>query len=278
MWAPVRPSLERVRELLAYDPETGDLMWRAGSGRGATPAGWVHPRGGHRYVTIRRQHIPARYVAWLLQTGAWPEREVFCANRDQTDLRWVNLRRAPPSRDALPGSPPRGVNPESITAEDAREFFSYDPATGELRWRRAPAPNRPRLAGQIVGHIHQNGYHRLTWRLHVFLAHRIIWLLQTGTWPTLSIDHINGDRSDNRWSNLRLATAAQNCQNRKISSRNKTGVTGVHQLKTGKWKAHIAINNRFMYLGQFDTKEEAAITRRAAELLFQKDFARSRSR
>ena len=75
-------------------------------------------------------------------------------------------------------------------------------------------------------------------------------------WPVRHLDHINGDRSDNRITNLREATVAENAQNRKTRSDNKAGLTGVR--KQGKaWLASIGANGTRVYLGSFETKEDA---------------------
>jgi hypothetical protein len=93
------------------------------------------------------------------------------------------------------------------------------------------------------------------------------WLLQTGLWPSGDIDHINGDRSDNRWVNLRDVSKSKNARNAKQNSRNKSGFNGVswcHHKK--RWIAHIGLLGRFVVLGRFLTKEEAIKARRAADI------------
>ena len=95
-------------------------------------------------------------------------------------------------------------------------------------------------------------------------AHRVIWALVHGEWPTLQIDHINGRRSDNRLANLRLVTHAENSRN--VARRdNRSGVLGVSQHSTtGKWVAQLAINGKNTYIGSFETIDEAAEARRLA--------------
>ena len=84
--------------------------------------------------------------------------------------------------------------------------FKYNPETGELTYKTA-------YGGRTAG-TKKDGYIRIRHKGHRYRAHRIIWMMMTGEDPqTLNIDHINGDRSDNRWSNLRLATKAQNGAN-----------------------------------------------------------------
>lgn len=100
-----------------------------------------------------------------------------------------------------------------------------------------------------------------------FLAHRVIWALMTGAWPVEQVDHINGDRADNRWGNLREVSHAENGRNVKRPSDNSTGVMGVCLPKrTGTWVAYITAAGRRIHLGSFATLEEAAAARRSAEI------------
>lgn len=95
-------------------------------------------------------------------------------------------------------------------------------------------------------------------------AHRVIFCMVYGFWPEY-VDHINGIRHDNRLSNLRASTKVENGKNQKLFSSNKSGYVGVNWYKRGKkWRAFIGINRKRVYLGQFDTKEEAVIARELA--------------
>jgi hypothetical protein len=96
-------------------------------------------------------------------------------------------------------------------------------------------------------------------------AHRVIWALVTGEWPHGDIDHLNGDRTDNRWSNLRAVDRITNSRNASISRRNSTGAVGVHRHKTARWTASIGVNRRSVYLGAFSTFEAALAARQEAE-------------
>jgi hypothetical protein len=88
----------------------------------------------------------------------------------------------------------------------------------------------------------------------------------TGEMPKGQVDHINGDRADNRWENLRDVPKLLNALNQKRHSTNKSGVTGVRfAAHTNKWMAYIGHDNRMHHLGVFDTLEEAAEARWEAE-------------
>ncbi|WP_446719173.1 HNH endonuclease signature motif containing protein [Halocynthiibacter sp. C4] len=97
-------------------------------------------------------------------------------------------------------------------------------------------------------------------------AHRVIWAMFYGRWPAKDIDHINGDRTDNRISNLRHVSRAENARNSSRSSANTSGRTGVYKVKkSGKWNARIRVDGRFINLGFFKEFEAACAARAVAE-------------
>ena len=131
-----------------------------------------------------------------------------------------------------------------------REFFDYNSRTGELRYR----PNRARkwfkskrlwsswnaqFGGKLASFKHGDGYRCVAVNQRSYLAHRVIWAMMTGEWPKEEIDHINQDRADNRWSNLRAASRTQNARNIVLPINNTWGVTGVHWYKRlGIWQVY----------------------------------------
>lgn len=142
-----------------------------------------------------------------------------------------------------------------ITQERLKELFDYDPETGNLIWNIDRGSNKMR--GKIAGYIHSSGYQHVRTGEGQFRAHRLIWIYHYGKEPKEHIDHINGNRSDNRIENLREATRSENMQNRKKAHKNNSvGLIGVQ--KSGKkWKAAIRLNTIPIYLGTFDTPEGA---------------------
>lgn len=117
----------------------------------------------------------------------------------------------------------------------------------------------PNASGYLTGNIFKRG----------FRAHRVIWAMHFGAWPEAEIDHVNGDRADNRIANLRPATSLENKKNTKKSVANSSGRKGVYWHKgAGRWLAQIVSDGRHNYLGLFDDLEEAgaAYARASAEL------------
>lgn len=143
-----------------------------------------------------------------------------------------------------------------ITAEDIKNWFVYDYSTGKLFWKN-PLSNRVK-AGDEAGSI-QAGYLRVGILGKAFQVHRIIWKLFYGDIPAdLFIDHIDGNKLNNKLENLRLATYTEN--NRNAKSRNgKSKYKGVYWFKRDScWQAQIQVDNVKYHIGYFDDEEEAA--------------------
>jgi hypothetical protein len=125
---------------------------------------------------------------------------------------------------------------------------------GKLIWKR-PTSIRAK-AGTEAG-CFANGYIKIGIHGIGYQAHRVVWVLAHGFDPgTKGIDHIDGDRSNNRLSNLRLCNQSQNCLNTKISPSNKSGVKGVcydPSSSARPWRAYVQRRK----LGRFETKDAA---------------------
>lgn len=160
------------------------------------------------------------------------------------------------------------------TLEQASRYYRYEPDSGQLLF--VIDGHRRRRTGEPAGWTNQNGYVLVRIEGHAFRAHRVAWLLQTGEWPTLDVDHINGVRTDNRWCNLRAATRSQNLQNMGRRRDNLSGVKGVgYDRAKRRWRAQIKVDGRNLHVGRFDTKEEAAAAYAAAAEKYFGEFARA---
>lgn len=139
-------------------------------------------------------------------------------------------------------------------AESLRRLISYDPATGQFV-RMAPKA----LFGKVAApHEQSCGYMQIVVNRRLYYAHRLAWLLMTGAWPASQVDHIDGDRKNNRFANLREASPSENQQNIKRKSNNTSGFPGVSwSNKAQLWKAQIGCNGRKKHISYRATPEEA---------------------
>jgi hypothetical protein len=161
-----------------------------------------------------------------------------------------------------------------ITMQEAREYFKYDPKTGLLYWKKSKS-NRA-LIGSIAGYPEPNDYWQLRFNNKLYPAHRIIWLIVYECWPIHHIDHINGDKSDNRLENLREAGVSQNLANSRKRVDNTSGYKGVSYYNRDKnWRASISIYGKQKHLGYFDTAEEAHNSYCRASNLHYGEFSRT---
>ncbi len=160
-----------------------------------------------------------------------------------------------------------------ITQERLKEVLHYDPETGAWRWLKSMS-SRIKV-GDVAGSTDAKGYTVIGIDGTQPKAHRLAWLYMTGEWPQRHLDHKNGDRADCRWANLREATMAQNNQNCRTPSTNKSGYKGVAFHKaTGKWRASISVNNYPRWLGLFESPEAAHQAYAAAAEGLYGEFAR----
>lgn len=142
-----------------------------------------------------------------------------------------------------------------ITAERLRELFSYDPTTGSFT-RRISTSNCIKR-GAIAGCPDRRGYLRIQINGRKYSVHRLVWFYVTASWPA-DIDHINGIKSDNRFSNLREATRSENIRNTGKRANNKSGFKGVSWKSNNNcWVAQIMVHRKKKHLGYFYTPEEA---------------------
>ena len=141
--------------------------------------------------------------------------------------------------------------------------LNYNPDTGLFTWRN---PQQKRFVGKVAG-CNSLGYTRIKLDGKSYMAHRLAWLYMTGEWPELEVDHINRDKSDNRWCNLRQVHRAENMRNAGNYATCKSGVSGVCFHKAvSKWYAQISDDGKRKYLGVYDSKLDAVEARLLEEL------------
>jgi len=162
-----------------------------------------------------------------------------------------------------------------------RELIDYDPETGALVWRvrdvsfftdgkmsALGAMNiwNARFSGKpALSYKGLNGYFKGAVLGRWYLAHRVAWAIYSGSWPKNEIDHINGDRLDNRIANLRSVTSQENSKNTAIGSNNKSGIVGVYWEKDRfLWVAIIHHSGKRKFIGHFKSKDEAIEARAKA--------------
>lgn len=142
-----------------------------------------------------------------------------------------------------------------ITRERLLDLLSYDADKGGFQWKHSRSGA---ALGVPAGHVEKNGYARIKLDHKRYLVHRLVWFWWTEEWPVNVIDHIDGNRNNNKIENLRDVTRSVNSQNmRSASARNKScGYLGVSSSRYG-WKATINVGGKNRHLGYFGTPDLA---------------------
>lgn len=138
-----------------------------------------------------------------------------------------------------------------ITQKELKLFLEYSSKNGEFRWKVSPRKRFVLSDKQIAGCISKAiGYCLIGINGKRYYAHRLAWPYMTGKWPTSQIDHVNGNKTDNRFCNLREADQSTNKCNKPKRKDNTSGYKGVWLHKeTGKWRAGLKIRGRKVDLG-----------------------------
>lgn len=152
--------------------------------------------------------------------------------------------------------PVRASDSKRLDQDTLKSLLHYDPETGHFTWLQMARPNVSALVGTRAGRVDETGYRRIKCAGGMYRAHSLAWFYMTGDWPPNEMDHVNRDRDDNRWSNLRLATRSENMRNTRTYRNNSSGQRGVLP-KGKKWIARIDVEKRAIWLGTFGTFEAA---------------------
>lgn len=152
-----------------------------------------------------------------------------------------------------------------LTQKYLKSKLKYLKRTGVFTWK-TPHPSSGIKPGHVVG-TKLNGYLCVKLNGRKYYAHRLTFLYVDGKMPPPSrkVDHINGEKTDNRWKNLRLVSAGQNNRN---WSWHRERITGVRLTKWGTWEARLQHNRKTIHMGTFKTREEAVAARRKGERMY----------
>lgn len=163
-----------------------------------------------------------------------------------------------------------------MTPDELSELFLYEPDTGKLIYKKRVSSRAAQ--GSEAGSIGKHGYRSVEVRGKSYRVHRLIWFLMTGNWPHGEIDHIDRNKLNNKWSNLRVVNRAENIWNteRKNGSGTSSGYEGVRK-RGNSYQAHIRHMGKRVVIGSFPTAEEALKARDDAVMKYRGDcYARSR--
>jgi hypothetical protein len=170
------------------------------------------------------------------------------------------------------------ANTDLPTPETLRKLLSYDPDTGLLTWKRRPLEMfaseslwkrwNARYCENLALVTDNGGGYRKGSIFHKnYLTHRVAYAIYHDAWPVNQIDHINGDKSDNRIANLRDVTSSENMRNRVLPIGNTSGHIGVSWRRgICKWRVQITAHGKNRHIGYFTDIEDAIAARAAAEV------------
>ena len=158
-----------------------------------------------------------------------------------------------------------GFRAQQVSAATLREYFHYNPDTGELIRKKRTSPSTK--VGDRVGCLAASGHVVFTLFSRTYLVHRVAWAIHYGRWPEKDIDHHNGDPADNRICNLREVTHQENHRNCKRSKNNSSGFNGVYKYDN-VWCAEIMVDYKKIWLGRFTNKQDAIAARQAANVKY----------
>lgn len=157
-----------------------------------------------------------------------------------------------------------------LTQEILKDILRYDPETG-IFIRLKDTYHRKFKKDEIAGTLHSDGCVVIGIKGKYYKAHRLAFLYMEGEFPPHGVDHKDGKRNNNRWSNLRKATCSDNNQNLALRTKSKSGHIGVSfSNERKKWVAQIQVHGKHKYLGRFEKIEDAIDAYKCAKLKYHK--------
>lgn len=164
---------------------------------------------------------------------------------------------------------------KELTQKVLKESLLYCHTSGVFTWKNRPLSHftkkdrwlavNNRFAGKTANSESSHGYTRVLISGSRYYAHRLVWLYVYGEWPN-KIDHIDGNRQNNKLINLRSVSNRENTKNRSISKTSSTGVMGVSKVKGfNRWRAYISVDKKQIWLGSFDDINKAIKARKEAD-------------
>lgn len=157
----------------------------------------------------------------------------------------------------------------NVTQEDALEFFNYE--DGKLSWKKRLA--RRTVVGKQISFVENTGYIRVRFKGKLYSVHQLIFLMHHGYIPEY-IDHIDGDKLNNRIENLRSATKSENALNKKVRVDSFSGIKNVHwYAPLNKWAVKLSVNKKQKHIGYFSDLELAELVAIEAREKFHNQFS-----
>lgn len=245
---------EYLETLFDYNREEGTLFWKVGRRKGYQVKTKCH--SGYR-ANIHGMMVQISHIIWMLEYGEFPTKKITYLNGDMYDNRISNLTL---------GRRLASVGTSNLSQSELSSQLIYNPETGVFT----------SIHGNKVGYLCKDGYIQITLADgSQRKAHRLAWLYMTGEFPNGILDHIDGDRTNNKWDNLREVTYSQNAMNSRFRKNNTSGYKGVSfDKRYRKYEAYIWKQNKKTHLGYFNSPEDAHAAYVKASEVMHGEYAR----